>query len=320
MSSEPRHRIADLTKRIHSLPQERLRQPISPPSTTVVNPYSQDFGQATSTNISPQLESHSLSVTAGDITPGQFAIDRLHDEVLLEIFACYVEESQRRDAWHTLACVCRRWRSIAFGSPRRLNLRIFCSERIPVRQNLEFWPPFPIALTVDYYRKLGGDNVLATLEHHDRVCQIAIWDISSSLWEKTLPLMQKPFPILTDLSIRYTDHFMASVIPDSFLSKYAPRLRKLYLERLSFPGLPKLLLSATDLVHLELDKIPNSGHISADAMATCLSTLTRLESLSLCFESPRPFPEWQRRRTSSFTRNLPPVLSSKELANTWRTL
>ncbi len=142
---------------------------------------SQHFGQATSTNISPQP----LSITADNMALPvvQFPINMLFDEVLLEIFTCYVEESRMRDAWRTLACVCRRWRSIAFGSPRRLNLRIFCSERIPVRKNLDFWPPFPIVLTVDYYQKLGGDNILATLEHHDRVCQIAIWNISSSLWD-----------------------------------------------------------------------------------------------------------------------------------------
>ena len=215
-----------------------------------------------------------------------------------------------RDAWHTLACVCRRWRSIALGSPRRLNLRIFCSERILVRDKLDLWPPFPIVLTIDYHRRLGGDNILATLEHHDRVCEIAIWNISSSLWEKALPLMQKPFPILTELNIRYTDGGMASLIPDSFLGGSAPRLRRLNLEYISFPGLSKLLLSATDLVHLELYEIPDSGYIPADVMATCLSTLTRLEFLMLCFESPRPLLEWERRRTSSSTRTLLPSLTS----------
>ncbi|KAI0272201.1 hypothetical protein BGY98DRAFT_1001751 [Russula aff. rugulosa BPL654] len=80
------------------------------------------------TGISPQPP----SIPAGDIAPGQFAINKLFDEILLEIFACYMEEYEMTDAWHTLACVCRRWRSIALGSPRRLNLRIFCSEKIPL--------------------------------------------------------------------------------------------------------------------------------------------------------------------------------------------
>jgi hypothetical protein len=179
-----------------------------------------------------------------------------------------------------------------------------------VRKKSDLWPPFPIVLTIDYHRKLGGDNILAILERHDRACEIEIWNISSSLWEKALPLMQKPFPILTDLNIRYLDDDrMESVIPDSFLGGSAPRLRKLNLEYIPFPGLPKLLLSATDLVHLELYEIPDSGYISADAMATCLSTLTKLELLKLCFESPRPFLEWERRRTPSSTRALLPSLT-----------
>ena len=272
-----------------------------------MSPNSQDFGPVTSTNISLQPP----PITAGDIATGQFAINMLLDDVLLEIFACYVEESEMRDAWHTLACVCRRWRSIAFGSPRRLNLRIFCSDRkrIPVRKNLDLWPPFPIVLTAEY-GELGGGNLVAALEHHDRVCHIEIWNMSSSVWEKTLSLMQKPFPILTDLHLWYADEMsVASVVPDLFLGGSATQLRKLNFSRIPFPGLPKLILSATHLVHLELYDIPDSGYISPEVMVTCLSTLTRLESLLLSFESPLPRPEWERRRTSSPTRTLLPSLT-----------
>src|SRR6266849_3639439 len=213
MSREPQHRITDLTEflafcvrltiahcppPIISLPPRiaGLSEMHSGDQESCTSPNSKYVGQATSTstNISPK----SPSTPAGNIAPGQFPINMLLDEVLLEMFACYVEGSWRRDAWHTLACVCQRWRSIAFGSPRRLNLRIFCSQIIPVRENLEFWPPFPIVLTIDYFQNRPNwprdDNIFATLEHHDRVCQIEIRDISSSLLEKALPLMQKPFP------------------------------------------------------------------------------------------------------------------------------
>ena len=44
-------------------------------------------------------------------------------------------------------------------------------------------------------------------------------------------------------------------------------------------------------------------------MVTCLSTLTRLESLRLSFESPQPRPEWERRHTSLSTRALLPSLT-----------
>ena len=270
---------------------------------------SQSSGQATSTSISPQP----LSITVGDITTHRFAIDLLLDEVLLEIFACYVEGSRRRDAWRKLARVCRRWRSIVFGSPRRLNLRIFCSERIPVRENLDFWPPFPIVLTVDYYLRLGDDNILATLEHHDRVSRIEIQNITSSLWEKVLPLLQNPFPLLTDLNLGYTDDItdfpVPPVVPDWFLNGSATRLRNLSLSHIPFRGLPKLLLSATNLVNISLYDIPDSVFVAPEAMITCISTSTRLESLMLWSESPQLRPEWERRRSSSSTRRLLPSLT-----------
>ncbi len=32
--------------------------------------------------------------------------------------------------------VCQKWRSVVFGSPRRLNLRLLCTKRTPVREML----------------------------------------------------------------------------------------------------------------------------------------------------------------------------------------
>ena len=274
----------------------------------------------TSTNISPQPP----LITAGDIFPGQFEIDMLPDEIFLEIFVFYVtyiEESQtgdarymRKYAWRTLARVCRRWRNIACGSPRRLNLRIFCSGSlgIPLRKKLEFWPPFPIALLVGNYNKLAKDNILATLEYHDRVCDIDIWNMSSSLWKKVLPLMQKPFPVLTNLCLSHLglshvdDSALLSVVPaDLFLGGSAPQLRTLSLAGIPFPGLPKLLLSTIHLTQLELHEIPYSGYIAPKAMVTCISRLTRLESLKIDLQAHEPRPEWGRSTPSSTCALLP---------------
>jgi hypothetical protein len=54
------------------------------------------------------------------------------------------------------------------------------------------------------------------------------------------------------------------VIPDSFLDGSAPRLRIFTFNNIPFPELPKLLLSATHLVHLRLFNIPHSGYISPE--------------------------------------------------------
>ena len=53
----------------------------------------------------------------------------------------------------------------------------------------------------------------------------------------------------------------------SFLSGPAPRLRTIYLDGISFPGLPKLLLSAIHLVIRSLQGILHPGYISSEAMA-----------------------------------------------------
>ncbi|KAI0275893.1 hypothetical protein BGY98DRAFT_1188140 [Russula aff. rugulosa BPL654] len=61
---------------------------------------------------------------------------------------------------------------------------------------------------------------------------------------------------------------MPPAIPESFLGGSAPRLQHLELKCIPFPGLPKLLLSATDLVSLSVSKTPRSGYISPEAMGS----------------------------------------------------
>ena len=73
-----------------------------------------------------------------------------------------------------------------------------------------------------------------------------------------------------------------------------------------FPGLPKLLLSTTHLVNLELMDIPHSGYFSPDAMVAALSTLTSLERLWLTFQSPRSCPDPASRRSPPSTRSALP--------------
>jgi hypothetical protein len=106
--------------------------------------------------------------------------------------------------------------------------------------------------------------------------------------------MLKPFPELTHLGLGSLGTL--TVLPDSFLGGSAPRLQFLWLSYIPFPGLPKLLLSATHLIEIHLRGIPHSGYISPEAIVTALSTLTAIRSLSLGFESPRSFPDRESRR------------------------
>ena len=220
----------------------------------------------------------------------------LPDDVLLGIFDFFMEEEGRPPKvdfeWHTLVHVCRRWRSVVFGSPRRLDLRLVCSDKTPARDTLHVWPALPLFIECDNTAE-NVDNIIAVLERSDRVYGIDLIVQGPDL-EQLSAAMQVPFPKLTYLLLRSNGKTM-SVLPDSFLGGSTPRLEILWLKGIPFPGLPKLPLFSTHLVELFLENIPHSGYIPPEAIVTALSTLTRLETLRLLFESPqsRPDPEHQ---------------------------
>ena len=212
------------------------------------------------------------------------------------------------EKWQTLVHVCRRWRSVVFGSPRRLNLRLVCTTGTPARDTLDVWPSLPLLIQDSGNRTESVDDFIAVLERSDCVVEIHLSILDGSDLENVLAEMQVPFPELTDLQLSSEDG-MESVVPDSFLGGFAPRLQFLWLDRIPFPGLPNLLLSAAHLVTLHLENIPHFGYISPEAMVTALSTLTSLERLSLEFEYPPPHTDRESRRPPPLTRCVLPVLT-----------
>jgi hypothetical protein len=96
----------------------------------------------------PQLLALTARCNVGELT----TISMLTDDVLLETYNFYVIEgfrllSRRRiegSRWQMLAHVCRRWRSVVFQSPQRLNLRLFCTPQTRVRDILDVWPTLPL--------------------------------------------------------------------------------------------------------------------------------------------------------------------------------
>jgi hypothetical protein len=219
-----------------------------------------------------------------------------------------------------LAHVCRRWRGLLFGSPRRLNLQLVCTPRTPARATLDVWPAFPLVIRGHISQISGVDNTVAALRRSSDVCKIDLWGSSGSESEEVLAAMQQPFPEITHLQLAAYD---APIVPDSFLGGSAPRLQYLWLKDIPFPGLPKLLLSAIHLVELHLHSIPQSGYLSPEEMITCLSALTGLERLSLGFQSPQSYPNMENQRPPPLTRSILPTLtyfSSEESANIWMSL
>jgi hypothetical protein len=233
----------------------------------------------------------------------------LPDVVLLEIFDLHANVFEARiEEWHTLVHVCRKWRDIVFGSPRRLNLRLYCGPKTPVREMLNVWPCLPIVIGAYGSEIRDEDNIIAALEHNERIHELDLFCFPNLPLEVVLETMQQPFPALTSLRLQLEllDDETAPVIPDSFLGEYAPHLQEIFLVCVPFPGLPKLLLSATRLVTLTLQRIPHSGYISPEAMVACLSSLTSLERLIIEFQSPRSRPD---RRPPPPTRTLLPALT-----------
>ena len=220
-------------------------------------------------------------------------------------------EKQRTEAWVTLVHVCRRWRCIIFQAPRRLNLRLVCTPKLNQKDTLDIWPPLPLIIR-DAYEDgaLGVDNTIAALEHNDRVCQIQLLSCSYARMKYVTKsaAMKKPFPKLTLLNVCMTDDEDGPVLPNSFLGRTAPHLQSLKLFLIPFPGLPKLLSSATHLVILDLFYNVRSGYIPPKAMAIGLSALTSLEFLRLHFEySP---PALKNRRPPPLTRSILPNLTT----------
>ena len=230
-------------------------------------------------------------------------IDILPDDALIEIFGFYLVEAPKHiEPWFPLVHVCRRWQSIVFAAPRRLDVRVFYTPKRRVNVILDTWPNLLIRIWAYGYRglphyKKNIENLIAALEHTDRICQVQLIQFSLSELERILPAMQKPFPALTSLAIAYRDILSpgaTGVLPQAFLggSTHWQQLRSCHLSDVEVPGIWELLLTANHLVTLSLWGLPHSMYTSPEGMATCLSTMPNLESLSIGFRSPQSLHDW----------------------------
>jgi hypothetical protein len=238
----------------------------------------------------------------------------LPDDVLLVIFEFLLGGvPDNVEGWHTLIHVCQQWRNIVLSSPRRLNLRLLCTRGRSAREMLDIWPALPIVLQDcgdPMLRDDDADNVFATLEHPDRVGEIRLTEIPSSSLEIFAGAMKEPFPALTTLELRLLHGGRPPVLPDSFFGGSVPRLRVLDLNGLPFSAVRDLLSSASHLVYLCLWDMPISGNApEPKEIATCLSGMTKLESIELGFRSSFHPYRASRHTPSPITRVLLPALT-----------
>jgi len=81
------------------------------------------------------------------------------------------------------------------------------------------------------------------------------------------------------------------------------------LKGVPFPPILNLLVTATNLVNIDLWKIPYSGYVAAEEMVTQLVPMTRLKSLFLGFHSPQSCPDPEHRPPPPLTRAVLPALT-----------
>jgi hypothetical protein len=202
--------------------------------------------------------------------------------------------------WHRLVHVCRRWQQIVFSSPLRLDLELLCTYGTPVWERLACWPAFPLA--IDYGNIWDKDitpqdevNIFVALKQRDRVRHIYL-NVSNLLMEKLFAVMEEPFSALTHLLLSSKDDWDPDedrpVIPSKLLGGFAPLLHEVSFYNIPFPTIPAFLSSASDLVKLRLENIPPTPFPSPKALVACVAALTRLEVISIEFQSdlstPRP--------------------------------
>ena len=92
---------------------------------------------------------------------------------------------------------------------------------------LDVWPVLSIVIRV-YYDTWGVDNIIATLQHSNRICQLElIGTITSPEMDEILVAMQQPFPELKRLKLQHSawSRDKAALLPSSTVLYVASPLR-----------------------------------------------------------------------------------------------
>ena len=108
----------------------------------------------------------------------------------------------------------------------------------------DIWPLFPITVSC-YSEELddeGQDNIIAALEHHDRVSEINL-----RYYAKFSAVTQKPFPVLADLLLSSIDE-IAPVLHEEFLGGSAPCLERFFLSNIAISSIPQTCYACHSLV------------------------------------------------------------------------
>ena len=234
------------------------------------------------------------------------AIDKLSEDVLLEIFDAYRQlyESDPSyeyiwnsgDGWFKLTHVCRSWRRLVHLSPSRLHVHVlFTPCRSTTTTMLGNLPSFPIL--VEFRRQQWTKrelNLALAIEHRARVRGIFLRPRSYVNTINMFKMLSRPFPELESLEIRSHHNYDLVTLPNPFILGSPSRLRRLKLRNVEPRCLTPLLSTVTGLVELALtlrvfiDKSPEKSLIAVLHRMPCLRRLElRLRHLRIS-DIPRP--------------------------------
>ena len=160
---------------------------------------------------------------------------------------------------------------------------------------LDHLPPLPLFI---YYKRIISTEqdelgIYHAFRLHDRVCHIEL-ELPPSILHKAVTHMDHHFPILEHLSLSFPDTIKNSLplpLPKAFL---APNLRHFALPSISPPRRLRVITPTVSLVTLELSNIQTTSYVRPRLLVARLSSLPRLEELSLSFSIPIPRPSTER--------------------------
>ncbi|KAH9994174.1 hypothetical protein BJV77DRAFT_313349 [Russula vinacea] len=228
------------------------------------------FGQRQSTSCDIELSS-------------MLTINHLPDELLVEIFDFYRQQSQHKSrnclsnhswsiklGWFNLIHVCNRWRTVMFASPSRLDLYFVLGPNqkgdMKTIMSRRHSPPLPIEIDFNGWFESWGksvttkemDRILAALKQPDRIRGITLTGSADDL-NKLFKATRRPFPALENLALCERNYERLN-IPAAFLKGTDLHLRTLRLQHVSLPSISRFLSSAPALTDLTLYSTPRLVH------------------------------------------------------------
>ncbi len=234
-------------------------------------------------------------------------IDTLPDDVFREIFAfCLActggDPRCRIHEWQSLAQVCNRWQETIYASLRYLDVFLYISGGDPITENLDRWPKLPLVLNHSVSDE-QDDTLYNALAQRDRICRIKLVMLHSHAYWIEEPMVEQ-FPRLTHLDLisesKRDYRNVPYVLLDRFLGGSAPSLQHLCIDNFEYEGLPSFLLSAPNLLSLQIKNIRPTCYesMAPEVIVGALAGLTKLRDLCIEFHLSCDFYEkWQSLRT-----------------------